>query len=160
MKHKVPMPAKVLGTLGLIPFFISLFSSFHITLDTLLSNTININSAHLQLNYSIIILCFMAGSFWGFSANAKVQKPFLYIISVLPTLYILGTLLFPSQYQFIIIGIGFAFLLPIDIYFKLLGMAPLWWLRLRIPLTLTVIIILTLFQFRFFIATMFGNNFG
>ena len=147
MMTRIPKPAKILGLLGLLPFLIALFSAISIDLQLSLETNLKINVSKLQAIYSTIILCFMSGTYWGISSNAKNQDTLPYTLSILPTLYILGIHLYFDEYFLPLIGFGFILLIPIDIYFSKSKMAPEWWLRLRIPLSILVFGILILYNF-------------
>ena len=146
MTSKIPKPAKILGLLGLLPFLIALFSTINANLYFLLVSYFKININELQIIYSTIILCFMSGTYWGISSNAKNQDALPYTLSILPTLYILSIHLYFDEYFLPLIGFGFILLIPIDIYFSKSKMAPNWWLLLRIPLSVTVFGILIIYS--------------
>jgi len=146
MTSEIPKPAKILGFLGLLPFLIALFSTINANLYFLLVSYFKININELQIIYSTIILCFMSGTYWGISSNAKNQDSLPYTLSILPTLYILGIHLYFDEYFLPLIGFGFILLIPIDIYFSKSKMAPKWWLLLRIPLSVTVFGILIIYS--------------
>ena len=98
MTSEIPKPAKILGLLGLLPFLIALFSTINANLYFLLVSYFKININELQIIYSTIILCFMSGTYWGISSNAKNQDTLPYTLSILPTLYILGIHLYFDEY--------------------------------------------------------------
>lgn len=147
MKATIPKPAKILGILGLIPFCIALLSLLHPIFYNFLEKNFKTTGLEIQIIYSIIILCFMSGTFWGFAANAKNQAALPYILSILPTIYVLIIYLYLNELLIPLIGIGFIFLLPIDIYFTKLELTPDWWLKLRVPLSITVFGILLFSNF-------------
>jgi len=146
MMTRIPKPAKILGLLGLLPFLIALFSAISLDLQLSLETNLKINVSKLQAIYSTIILCFMSGTYWGISSNAKNQDTLPYTLSILPTLYILSIHLYFDEYFLPLIGFGFILLIPIDIYFSKSKMAPKWWLLLRIPLSVTVFGILIIYS--------------
>lgn len=147
MISDIPKPAKILGLLGLLPFLLALFSTMNVTFYFLLKKYLKINIDELQTVYATIILCFMAGTYWGLTSNAKNQKILPFTLSILPTLYILILHLYFDKYLIPLIGLGFILLIPIDIYFSKSKIAPLWWLSLRIPLSITVFGILIIYSF-------------
>ena len=94
--------------------------------------------------YGLVILCFMSGVLWGFAS--KGQQAWPYVLSVLPALwgFFAGGLhmLSPASTAQGTLGflmIGFAALVGLDLVFQRAGLAPVWWMRLRVPLTASVL---------------------
>lgn len=156
MTNTVPLPAKILGGLGLIPVIMGVVAGFSGNANQFLETTFNTHGGRLLVTYTTIIFCFMAGCFWGFASKSTQHRYTPYILSILPALYMLSAYSVSGGYRVIILGIGFTLLLPIDFYFTKTGLAPTWWLRLRIPLTITVVFCLVMFQFRSFIGATLG----
>lgn len=129
MPDRLPPMALLLGVAGLIPFFAAAISQF-----TPVPFVDQFGGARaILLTYGKIILSFMGGALWGF-ATARGNGLGL-LISVLPALFaflIVGT-------NPVLLALGFAALLPADLWFQKQGLAPAWWLRLRVPLSLGVI---------------------
>ena len=129
MPDRIPHAALYLGVAGLIPFFAAALSQF-----TPVPYVEQLGGGRAVLiDYGKIILSFMGGALWGF-ATVRGSGIGL-VIAVLPALF-----------AFLIVGanpvllvLGFLALLPADLWFRKSGLAPEWWLRLRIPLTLAVI---------------------
>jgi hypothetical protein len=122
----IPRAAIFLGLAGTLPFLFAAFAP--------LSEQDALDLAH---TYGLVILCFMAGTHWGFAA----QKASLwyYGLSVIPALAAFFTLtdhimtpmpLSPIAKHWML-TILFALLLPIDTLLQRIGLAPAWWLRLR-----------------------------
>ncbi|MDC1430571.1 DUF3429 domain-containing protein, partial [Octadecabacter sp.] len=98
---------------------------------------------HVGLAYGTVILSFMSGVLWGFATNAMGgQAATGYALSVLPALW-----------AFFMVGggpvsagmnliAGFAALLVLDYAFSIWGLAPRWWMALRVLLTGIVILCL------------------
>ena len=92
------------------------------------------------LRYGVVILCFMSGVFWGFAARAEGREAaVVYLLSVIPALYIFFNIGTTPQGTALSLIIGFAGLLAIDRHVWRAGMAPVWWMRLRLPVTGAVI---------------------
>ena len=96
----------------------------------------------LVVAYGTVILCFMSGVLWGFaSRGGGAWWP--YIASVAPALYVFFFVLrhdwaLPGQPLAHLIA-GFASLLLLDAAFQFRGLAPRWWLTLRIPVSAVVL---------------------
>ena len=91
--------------------------------------------------YGVVILCFMSGVLWGFAARGRAA--WAYVVSVLPALHVF---FFALPHPFALPGqpiahllAGFAVLLVLDAAYVGQGLAPRWWLTLRIPITLAVL---------------------
>ena len=95
---------------------------------------------HVQLFYGAVILSFMSGVIWGFAARAEGREAaMLYGLSVLPALWAFfftgGGPVSAATY----LAFGFAALLLIDGFAWSRGLAPEWWMRLRLLLTAVVV---------------------
>lgn len=95
----------------------------------------------LALAYGTVIACFMAGVFWGFAARGAALWP--YAASVLPALHVFFTV---PDHPWRIAGdptahliANFAALLLLDLLFQARGLAPRWWLALRMPVSVVVL---------------------
>ncbi|NND22933.1 MAG: DUF3429 domain-containing protein [Silicimonas sp.] len=97
------------------------------------------------LNYGQIILAFMSGVLWGFATKADGSRAALgYALSVLPALWVFFTLGAGPASSAIYLMAGFIGLLVLDWSFWRQGLAPEWWMRLRILLTVVVVLCLSL----------------
>lgn len=95
----------------------------------------------LALAYGTVIACFMAGVLWGFAARGRALWP--YALSVLPALHVFFTV---PDHGWRINGdpvahliANFAALLALDLLFQVKGLAPRWWLWLRVPVSALVL---------------------
>jgi hypothetical protein len=137
LRQDVPLPAFVLGFLGAVPFL-------GLTLLALLAGPLG--SATLQgwalislLAYGAIILSFMGGVHWGW-AMAADEPSFLRLgLSVVPALIGWGGFLLGGSIGFLVIAVGFAALLRLDLRAIAEGRAATWYRRLRWPLTVVVV---------------------
>ncbi|MCC5986750.1 MAG: DUF3429 domain-containing protein [Pararhodobacter sp.] len=91
--------------------------------------------------YGLIILSFMSGVLWGFAARGG--PGWAYGLSVLPALYAFFA---APGHPWSIGGqvlshlvAGFLLVLVLDAVFQARGLAPRWWLSLRLPVTALVL---------------------
>lgn len=136
-----PRTPALLTAAGAIPFVFGAAVSLQvIPLD---QYTDAITGPGLIIRYGIIILSFMTGIFWGFATRAEPQKAaFGYITSVIPALYAFFFVGGSETSALVALMIGFALLIPIDVSFQRVGLAPPWWLTLRLPITCVVLLCL------------------
>lgn len=131
----IPRSALLLGLAGLIPFFACAVAG--------LSGRPAFISGwedRIMLQYGIIILAFMSGVLWGFATKAQGRAATIgYGLSVLPALWAFFTTMGPTSQALGALIIGFIGLLGLDHYFWRLGLAPEWWMRLRLILTAGVL---------------------
>ncbi|MEL6960744.1 MAG: DUF3429 domain-containing protein [Pseudomonadota bacterium] len=138
----IPKSALILGVAGLLPFVWGVLTMYSeaaaaLTLDTIGPRFVG---PFVGLNYGQLILAFMSGVLWGYSTKAEgSQAATGYALSVIPVLWV-----------FFMVGGGpttaamnliFAFvgLLGLDYAFWNWGLAPRWWMALRILLTVGVV---------------------
>ena len=136
--NKIPATAFYLGLAGLIPFVFG-------TLTALgwLPFFLGMGGPLFTLAYGTVILSFMSGVLWGFTTNSKGQQATIaYTLSVIPALwafFMKGDSLFNAV---IFEVTGFLGILFLDHYFVKWGLAPVWWMKLRIILSSIVILCL------------------
>jgi len=154
----IPRLPLVLGLLGTLPFIggaiLTAFpeiASTHLGLPFLMSSLIG---QLLLTTYSTVILCFMSGALWGFASRADEPPAWSYISSVIPALLIF----FWGLFQFVGTASGamsatllpymvlFAALLILDYLFWRSGLAPDWWMKLRLIITVIVLFFLMIGQ--------------
>ncbi len=134
----IPRTALYLALGGLVPFLVCAGVA-------LSGNQVVLRGAEdeIMLRYGIIILAFMSGVLWGFAANASGKMATVaYGLSVLPALWAFFTAVGPTPQALGALIPGFYGLLALDYYFWRAGLAPPWWLRLRLPLTAVVMVTL------------------
>ncbi|MBV7408463.1 DUF3429 domain-containing protein [Maritimibacter sp. DP1N21-5] len=130
----IPRTPLLLGLAGLIPFVWGLITSFE-RIDGLDDYW---QGWPLLADYAMVILPFMSGVIWGFATNATgKQAATLYILSVIPALWAFFFIL--EDTALLSAAVGFVVLLPIDYACTRAGLAPLWWMRLRLILTAVVV---------------------
>ncbi|MFT5867979.1 MAG: hypothetical protein ACI8TF_000078 [Paracoccaceae bacterium] len=136
--RKIPRSALILGLAGLIPFVWGAATYLSPTLQSWGGANLGPRfvGPYVQIFYGAIILSFMSGVLWGFATKATG--------AVAATGYALSTL--PALWAFFMTGggptsaalsllAGFIGLLALDWMFWNQGLAPAWWLQLRVLLT-------------------------
>jgi hypothetical protein len=97
----------------------------------------------VQIAYGIVILSFMSGVLWGFATRATGTSAATgYALSVIPALwafFMVGGGYVTAAMNLIF---GFVGLLLLDWTFWRQGLAPDWWMRLRLILTAVVVLCL------------------
>lgn len=137
----VPRSALALGLAGLLPFLWGVATLYG---DPVYGLTMDVAGPrfvgpYVLLSYGTIILAFMSGVLWGFAARAAGAAQALGLgLSVLPALwafFFVGSGPASAATNLIV---GFLAVLLIDVLFWANGLAPRWWMALRIPLTAVV----------------------
>lgn len=139
---RIPPAALLLGAAGLVPFIwaallvLQLFPGLN---DAPLPAVLRGDGRLIMMHYGGIILPFMAGVLWGFATKASgAQAAAAYALSVVPALwwfFMPGT--GPTS-ALTNLTTGFIGLLLLDYAFARWGLAPRWWMTLRIQLTAVV----------------------
>jgi hypothetical protein len=141
---RIPPPALVVGYLGLVPFVYGVLLVL-VPDGTALPRFGNFAASpeaglHILQTFGAAILGFMGGCLWGFAAApgrvptwallaASALPPFLALVSVRPE----------PGLGCIWLAFGFVVVQGIDVLFHRAGVAPDWWLTLRLPLSASVI---------------------
>ncbi|NKX43005.1 DUF3429 domain-containing protein [Roseicyclus persicicus] len=138
---RIPTSALILGLAGLLPFLYGALTVLW-PASAGLGRAWSPNHAGpalLQI-YGIVILCFMAGVIWGFATRAEGRRATLfYALSVLPAIFVFLTAFAEPRASLVMLIAGFVSLLAIDAAAMRDGLAPAWWLRLRLLLTAVVV---------------------
>jgi hypothetical protein len=143
MIRSIPKSALILGLAGLLPFVwgvVTIYSAaaMQLTLDVVGPRFVG---PYVGLAYGTVILSFMSGVLWGFATKADGgQAATGYALSVLPalwTFFMIGG--GPVSAGMNLIA-GFVALLVLDYAFWTWGLAPRWWMALRVILTSGVIL--------------------
>lgn len=141
----IPRSALFLGLAGLLPFY---WGAATMLIPGLAEWTIRTIGARfvgpfVSLQYGVVILAFMSGVVWGFATRARGGTAgILYAASTLPALWaflVVGAGPTPSA---IYLMAGFVGLLGLDWTCWRHGLAPAWWMQLRLLLTAGVVIAL------------------
>ena len=139
--RKPPMPAIVLGAMGLLPLLIALFVRLAAggNPDTPLPGKIG----GLALTYAAMILSFLGGIWWGIASTraTEEQRPTLLVIAVAPA--ILATLLYGFSADLPVVcstllGLVIALTPLVDRKLDRMRLVPPWWMNLRLPLSLAL----------------------
>lgn len=138
----IPRSALILGLAGLVPF---VWGALTVLAPALADWSAAVLGArftgpYVGLAYGTVILAFMSGVLWGFAARATgPQAATGYALSVIPALWAFFMVGGGPVSAAINLMAGFAGLLLLDWQFWRQGLAPEWWMRLRIGLTGAVI---------------------
>ncbi|MEM1005634.1 MAG: DUF3429 domain-containing protein [Pseudomonadota bacterium] len=143
--NTVPKAPLYLGLAGLIPFVWGALTYLNGDLQDWGTRSLGSRfvGPYIQLFYGSVILSFMSGVLWGFATKTSgARATTCYTLSVLPALWAF----FMTGGGPISAGVnlitGFAGLLLLDLLFWYWGLAPRWWMTLRILLTAIVILCL------------------
>lgn len=132
---RIPTPALLLGLSGLLPFLWGAVTAYLPGLAPAWLPERFAGAVVLQ-GYGIIILSFMAGVIWGFATRASGRQAALfYVVSVLPPLWAFFAATGPVAPALTALLAGFVALLAVDYSAMRAGLAPRWWMALRLLLT-------------------------
>jgi hypothetical protein len=132
---RIPMPALLLGLSGLLPFLWGTITAHLPGLAPPWLPARFAGAAVLQ-GYGIVILSFMAGVIWGFGTRATGRQAGLfYVFSVLPPLWAFFAATGAVTPALAALLAGFVALLAVDYGAMRAGLAPGWWMSLRLLLT-------------------------
>jgi hypothetical protein len=140
MTVAIPRTALWLGLAGLIPFLACVLTGFP-------GGPAFVRGWEdlIMLRYGIVILSFMSGVLWGFATKASGRAAAMgYALSVIPALWAFFSTMGGVSQGLAALMVGFAGLLGLDWWFWRLGVAPAWWMRLRLILTSGVLASLAL----------------
>jgi hypothetical protein len=140
--NRIPRPALALGLAGLMPFFWSAATHLSPALVGWAGQWLPpmFLGAYVGLTYGTIILSFMSGVLWGFATRADDGEAVAaYGLSVIPALWAFFMVTDATATSVIYLAAGFVGLLLLDALYSAWGLAPRWWLRLRVMLTVVVL---------------------
>ncbi|MFX0540803.1 DUF3429 domain-containing protein [Roseovarius sp. S4756] len=138
----IPRSALLLGLAGLIPFVWGAVTVLNPGLAEWTTRSIGPRFAgpYVMLFYGAIILSFMSGVLWGFATKLDgAQAATGYGLSVIPALWAFFTTGGGPSSAGISLMAGFIGLLALDWFFWRYGLAPAWWMQLRVLLTIIVL---------------------
>lgn len=131
MSKAIPLPALLLGLAGLIPpIVLTAVALFDMGLFAP-------STPGFVRTYAAVILSFLGGSWWAFACKEERPNWLLLTIAVLPALVGWGAIFwfFPPAALFGLAAMLVASL-AVDAVMVGRGLAPRWWLKLRVPLSL------------------------
>lgn len=144
---KPPALARLLGLAGLLP-------QVAVVLVLLEQNSeLRFSALAMGYAYAALILSFLGGLWWGLAARADNPPAWLWVAAVVPSLVALASAVpwavgdaWPGP-SLIALGAALVAALGVDWQLQRTGVAPGWWLGLRVPLsvglgTLTVLMAL------------------
>lgn len=140
--RRIPRPALLLGLAGLIPFLWSAATHLSLPLLAWAGQWLPpmFLGAYVGITYGTIILSFMSGVLWGFATRAEGSEAAVaYALSVIPALWVFFMVTDATANSVIFLAAGFVGLLLLDAMYSAWGLAPRWWLRLRVMLTVVVL---------------------
>jgi hypothetical protein len=139
----VPATAAWLGAAGALPFIggaIAVWFGSAWTAEL---------AARIAVAYGAVILSFLGGTFWGFAARPDEREGArppatrtLFVLSVIPSLIAWTAILLAPPVALIILAVAFAATLALDRWSWANGLAPSWWMWLRVPLSAVVLLCL------------------
>ncbi|HMB14052.1 MAG TPA: DUF3429 domain-containing protein [Roseovarius sp.] len=142
MFQTIPRAPLILGLAGLLPFLWGALTVLVPDLGLWTAQTLGPRFAgpYVMLFYGAVILSFMSGVLWGFATKAEGTLATVgYALSVIPALWaFFMTGGGPTSAGMNLI-FGFAGLLLLDMQFARWGLAPAWWMPLRLLLSAVVI---------------------
>lgn len=142
---EVPRAPMLLGLAGLLPFIWGVATIYIPAAETATLATVGPRfiGPYVQLAYGTVILSFMSGVLWGFATRAQGNVAATgYALSVLPALWAFFMVGGGPVSAAMNLMTGFAGLLALDWLFWRQGLAPSWWMRLRIVMTAIVLVCL------------------
>ncbi len=140
----IPIAPLLLGLAGVLPFAWGLLTTWVPDLAPAWLPA-RLLGPYVQVFYGSVILSFMSGVLWGFATKATGRKAAIgYAVSVLPALWVVFLVGGGWERSSLALIAGFIGLLALDAGFLRAGLAPAWWLRLRVLLTILVVLCLGL----------------
>lgn len=139
---RIPRSALLLGLAGLIPFLWSALTQLVPAAGDWGAQVLGPRfvGPYVGLAYGTVILSFMSGVLWGFATRLSGREAALgYALSVIPALWAFLFVGGGPTSAAIYLAAGFAGLLALDWTFWTQGLAPDWWMRLRLLLTALVL---------------------
>lgn len=134
--RRVPMPAMVLGGAGLLPPLLAIFVRLSAGSGVPLARFAML----LGLGYVSLILSFLGGLWWGLAAARLPAERIgaALALSVVPTLIAFALQIASGWYPHVavvLLAVALLATLPVDRRLAADGLAPRWWMRLRLPLS-------------------------
>ncbi len=133
----IPIAARWLGFAGLLPFLGAAVAAL------VTEGGPNAFAVRALLAYGAVILSFLGGVRWGFAITTGEPErlPARLAFSVVPSLAGWVALLLPAVFGLLLLALCFALMLLADLR---PGLAPAWYIRLRLPLSVGAVACLLL----------------
>jgi hypothetical protein len=138
--NRIPRAPLLLGLAGVLPFAWGALTELLPVLGDWSWAALGprLTGRTLLLLYGTVILGFMSGVVWGFATRAEGRHAaILYALSTLPALWAVA-----FGFSTLLLALGFLALLLLDRHARRAGLAPPWWMRLRVLLTVLVVLCL------------------
>jgi hypothetical protein len=135
---RIPWPALAVGYAGLVPFVYGVLLLFaeEGTWPTFgFFPSSPEGGMHLLERFGAAILGFMGGCLWGFAAGGRPPTLPLLAASAAPAFLAFVAIKPSPALSCIWLAFGFVVVQATDVAFQRAGVAPEWWLSLRLPLT-------------------------
>lgn len=138
----VPPAARILGYAGLLPNLAAIGYMLTLMGRTGTEPLLFATGMSAQV-YAALILSFLGGTWWGIAA-VRVSPERLWgllVMAVIPSLFAAAAFAAawiapPPRGIALVLAVGFALSLAGDVRLVRDGLAPRWWMRLRVPLSL------------------------
>jgi hypothetical protein len=140
--RQIPLAALILGLAGLVPFLWGAANVIYPPSGGWVGPWLRpmFRGTYVSLTYGVVILSFMSGVLWGFATKASGARAAVgYALSVVPALWAFFMVNGDPGNAAVNLAAGFAGLLMLDYFFTVQGLAPRWWMRLRVLLTAVVL---------------------
>lgn len=132
----VPRTARLLGLAGLLPQL----AAGYVLLEN--SSDWHYTALSMAYAYAALILSFLGGLWWGLAAQATRPPGWVWYAAVVPSLIALASAwpwatgeTWPGP-SMVVLGLGLIAALGVDWQLRRTGVAPTWWLSLRVPLSI------------------------
>ncbi|HVF82931.1 MAG TPA: DUF3429 domain-containing protein [Sphingomicrobium sp.] len=139
MTDRVPLAAALLGSAGLLPPLVGAVVAYG---DL---GSFGPVAGGFILTYAALILSFLGGSWWAFASREGQPRWWLLLFAVAPSLAAWAILPMRSTVE---AGLWMAALIAVspvgDAFIHRRGLAPAWWMRLRVPLSLILALLVGL----------------
>lgn len=145
MRDRIPSAALWLGVAGLLPFVWGAATLYLPALEDAGRRLLGPRfvGPYIGVFYGGVILSFMSGVLWGFATRASGRVAAVgYGLSVIPALWAFFMVGGGAAGSAMALIAGFIGLLALDWLFWRQGLAPDWWMRLRLGLTAVVVLAL------------------
>ncbi|MGE4325722.1 MAG: DUF3429 domain-containing protein [Pseudodonghicola sp.] len=142
MLRGVPITARLLGLLALIPFLWG--AATHFSPDLTAWGTTHLGprfvAPYVQLFFGSVMLCFFSGALWGNASRAGgALGGAALILAAVPAVWAYVETGGGPVSSAMNLIFGFAGLALLDLAFAYWRLVPGWWLRLRLPMAIIVI---------------------